>query len=45
MELVQNRKQIGTENRKEDSKEHVKVNNIFRTPSRVCLLEKERFLP
>ena len=38
MELVQNSKQMGTENRKEDSKEHVKVKGIFRTPSTVGLL-------
>ena len=43
MELVQNSKQMGTENPKEDCKEHVKVKDLFRTSSTVRLLKKEGF--
>ena len=42
MELVQNSKQMGTENRKEDSKEHLKIKDIVRTPNTVRLLEKRK---
>ena len=43
MELVQNSKQMGTENPKEDCKEHVKVKDLLGTPSTVRLLKKEGF--
>ena len=44
MELVQNSKQMGTENPKEDCEEHFKVKDFLRTPSTVRLLIKGRFL-
>ena len=45
MELVQNSKQMDTENPKEDNKIHVKVKDLFRTSSTVRLLKKEGFYP